>query len=543
MNDDRKIVAKYARVSTGSQENEQTIESQLDEVKNKIIQDGHILPDENIFVDDGWSGELIQRPDLDRMRDSSGMGKFSALYVYDRGRLSRRFAHQEVLIDELIDKEISFVSLHDTNATTPEEHALQAMQGVFHEYERVKIVERMRRGKLYKARNGIVINGSALYGYKYIKKTETVPTHWEIDKDESKVVKDIFHWFVINKIGINEIINKLSDEGIPTKKGKSKYWTKGPVSRILNCDTYFTGIAFYNKSESIVSKKRLKNEKYIRIKKNSRRARPKEEWIPFDVPIISDDKLLYSRSLELLKYNKKYAQKNRKFDYLLTGKFFCEHGFPMVGDGKQGSQRYYRSSDKVRRNELRTCDCEGVNVYVVENLWWNHVKNIISDDDFLKQKIREYAESRSEVNVSMEQEFISIKEKITKLSEQETKFAQMFAENLIDIDQLRGLIKQVKDKKTSLELKLKNLQKYKPIKVELSDTDISTLYEESRKVLQLQDFSNKDLVLRDLVSKIVLKKGGEVNTWINIPINTQYLEHGTERRDSRSSKCGEVHTF
>ena len=82
MENDKKIVAIYARVSTGRQEQEATIESQLDEVKRKIIEDGHILPDENIFIDDGWSGELIARPDLDRMRDFALTGKFSALYVY-----------------------------------------------------------------------------------------------------------------------------------------------------------------------------------------------------------------------------------------------------------------------------------------------------------------------------------------------------------------------------------------------------------------------------------------------------------------------------
>jgi len=170
MNNDRKIVALYARVSTGRQEQEATIESQIDELKLKIAQDANILPDENIFIDDGWTGELIARPDLDRMRDAAVVGKFTSLYVYDRGRLSRRFAHQEVIIEELKDHDVSFISLHDTKADTPEEKVLQAMQGVFHEYERVKIIERMRRGKLYKAKNGIVINGSALYGYKYIKK-------------------------------------------------------------------------------------------------------------------------------------------------------------------------------------------------------------------------------------------------------------------------------------------------------------------------------------------------------------------------------------
>src|SRR3989344_4122870 len=178
------IAALYARVSTGRQENEATIETQIEEIKQKILSDKNILPPENIFIDNGWTGEIIQRPNLDKLRDAIHANSFQILYVYDRGRIARKFAYQELVIEELEDKNIEFVTLHDVKATTPEEHVLQAMQGVFHEYERVKIVERMRRGKMFKAKSGILINGSALYGYNYVKKTETVPAHYKINQDE-----------------------------------------------------------------------------------------------------------------------------------------------------------------------------------------------------------------------------------------------------------------------------------------------------------------------------------------------------------------------
>ena len=37
------VAALYCRVSTGRQENEQTIDSQLDEIKTRIATDGNIL--------------------------------------------------------------------------------------------------------------------------------------------------------------------------------------------------------------------------------------------------------------------------------------------------------------------------------------------------------------------------------------------------------------------------------------------------------------------------------------------------------------------
>ena len=88
------VAAIYIRVSTGRQENEETIDSQLDEVKKRVMADGNVIPEENIFKDDGWTGEMLQRPGLDAMRDAASVGKFQVLYVYDRGRISRVFFHQ-----------------------------------------------------------------------------------------------------------------------------------------------------------------------------------------------------------------------------------------------------------------------------------------------------------------------------------------------------------------------------------------------------------------------------------------------------------------
>jgi len=161
--------ALYARVSTEKQEDEKTIQSQIDEVKKKIIEDENILSEENIFIDDGWSGMMIARPSLDLMRDAAKASKFEVLYVYDLGRLSRDFTNQLILLRELEEAGIKFISLRDINPTNPLEGFMQKIMGVFHDYDRVNTIEKFRRGKLFKARNGVIINGTPLYGYRYIR--------------------------------------------------------------------------------------------------------------------------------------------------------------------------------------------------------------------------------------------------------------------------------------------------------------------------------------------------------------------------------------
>jgi site-specific DNA recombinase len=61
--------AFYARVSSEQQVNEETIESQLDLLMDRIRADGVEVPPELRFIDDGYSAETILRPALERLGD------------------------------------------------------------------------------------------------------------------------------------------------------------------------------------------------------------------------------------------------------------------------------------------------------------------------------------------------------------------------------------------------------------------------------------------------------------------------------------------
>ena len=233
-----KRAAYYARVSTARQEQEETIDSQVKEVEERIKQDGNVLLPHLKFVDDGWSGELLARPALDKLRDSARKREFEVLYVYDRGRLARKFAYQELVIEELTDIGIDFITMHDINAITAEEKVMQSMQGVFHEYERVKIAERMRRGKLGKTRDGKLLGYNPPFGYNYVLKTRDKNGYFTINEDEADVVGKIFYWFGIKNYSMRSVIKKLYETKIFPRKRKREFWTKGPIIRLLKNESY-----------------------------------------------------------------------------------------------------------------------------------------------------------------------------------------------------------------------------------------------------------------------------------------------------------------
>ena len=83
-------------------------------------------------------------------------GAFDAVLVYDPDRLSRKYVYQFLIMEELERLGVQMIFLKQPPPDDPKSVLLVQIQGAVAEYERVKIVERYRRGKLYRARQGEV---------------------------------------------------------------------------------------------------------------------------------------------------------------------------------------------------------------------------------------------------------------------------------------------------------------------------------------------------------------------------------------------------
>lgn len=539
-----KVSGLYARVSTSRQENEQTIDSQLDEIKSKIESDGNILSSAHIFIDNGWTGSILARPALDELRDSINKQEIEILYVYDLGRLSRDFTNQLILIKEIEEAGVKLLSLHDINPENQEQGFIRNILGSFHDYERVKIADRFRRGKLYKAKNGVLINGQSLYGYNYVKKTDTTPAHYEINEEETRVVEMIFRWVGNDGISLREVIRKLYDLGISPRKRKREFWTKGPIVRLLRCRAYLDGIIYYNKSEAVVARNPVENGKYKKVKKTSRVVRPKEDWLPFNIPTILQNDGVFERVQQILSDNQKYASKNRKYNYLLTSKVFCGCGNRRVGDGySKGSNHYYRCAERIYKFPLEgRCKIPGVNAVVMDGLFWEELKKFLADPDLLRQQA--HLDTEAQLKQSMSNFSVSekINEQLTKLKEEENRYAKAYGTSSIDFEQFQELIKEVKKKRLAYEMQLKELQDEGSIP-EANHEELDELCSEAKKVLKSLDPENKSQIVREVIKQVIIKEGGEVEVCGHISLFTQYMGYEPTRRFDWIAECGEVNPF
>jgi len=244
-----KPAAIYARVSSDRQKVEQTIKSQTAALITHAQQQGYTVPEEWIFEDEAYSGAVLVRPGLERLRDLAVEGQIQAVWVYSPDRLSRKYAYQVLLIEEFSRHGIEVLFIRSPQAQTPEDQLLLQLQGMIAEYERAQIAERTRRGKRHRAHQGSVnVLSGAPYGYRYIRKTDISDAYYQVMENEAEVVRIVFRLYTQEGLSINAIARWLNEHAIATRTGASR-WCRSTVWAMLRNPAY-KGTACFGKTES-----------------------------------------------------------------------------------------------------------------------------------------------------------------------------------------------------------------------------------------------------------------------------------------------------
>jgi site-specific DNA recombinase len=331
--------AIYARVSTQRQEQEATIESQIAALDSYSSSQGYQVAVEHRFVDQAVSGYRLDRPALDRLRDLASEQAFQVVICLEPDRLARRYIYQRLILDELNTAGVSVIFLSQPHSSdSPQTDLLLGIQGLFAEYERAVIAERMRRGKLHRLRTGQLFPSQVPYGYRYVSRDQPGGSQWRVVRHQAEVVQDVFAWYK-DGLTITQIVARLNEAAIPSPKGKQ--WRFSTLQRLLQEPAY-RGQARYNRhqtdNEAIGQPRRLGRG---RLQAPRYKLRPAEEWITMTVPALVSE-ALWEAVQEQLLMNKRFAPRNnQKQPYLLRSLLQCGYcGRTLVGRTVRGRTTY-----------------------------------------------------------------------------------------------------------------------------------------------------------------------------------------------------------
>lgn len=497
-------IATYSRVSTSNQEEQKTIQTQLLTLKEFAERNNYLIVHE--YTDDGWSGDILARPALDQLRQDAKKKLWNAILVYDPDRLARRYSYQELVMDELKEAGIEIMFVTIDAPKNSEDKILYGVRGLFAEYERTKIAERFRLGKLRKVKEGHILVSEPLYGYCYIPKRDNIHGYYEIEPEEAKVVKMLFDWVANEGLAIRQVVRRLQELGIPPRRSSRNIWNTSTLSTLLRNKSYI-GQAHWGSSYAVIPQKPIKKETYRKIKKSSRKTRPEGEWYTIPVPAIIDAEL-FNKTAAQLESNSRLARRNRKNDYLLSGKVYCSCGRRRVGEGPQrGKYLYYRCTDRIHSFPLpATCREKGVNSRLTDEVIWNKITALVTSPELLMQQVEQFLKSRRDKAEDLVANMPVLEKDIEKLKVQEDRYNKAYGSGLFTIEQLTAYTIPIKEKIKGLEiqlLKAKQQPDNKETFVTPSAAEMQAFTRNASQTLENLSFQAKRDIILNIIEKVV----------------------------------------
>lgn len=461
--------AIYCRVSTDEQaKTGYSLESQVSACRNRLLTLG--IGNIREYIDDGYSGEFLERPALDQLRDDLREGFIESVMVHDPDRLSRNLTNQLLLADEIEKAGAQLLFVTGDYDASPEGRLFFSMKGAVSAYEKAKIRERSLRGKRTKAKKGKIVINNKPYGFGWDKENST----YTINEEEANVVRLIYQLCIDNRWGSLQIASELSHRKLYNRQGRP--FNTMMIYRILTKELY-CGTAF--SSQISTTKTGQYTKKTVK--------RPREEWIAIDIPSIVS-RQTWEEAQKTIKQNYSLSKRNTKTNYLLRGVIKCGVcGMGMVASHMKDRgfiRHYYRCVTKSGSHYMFTKKCPNryIPVETLEDEIWQAFVNIAlgnaSLNDFLRQtKTPDYSKEITVLTTRLED-----------LNKKQTAIVKWFKANLITGSAAESELQSITNEITNLTARLRNLKSAqvnvkRPLIVDPEKIINAATFEEKREIL------------------------------------------------------------
>jgi site-specific DNA recombinase len=504
-----KTAAIYARVSSDQQRDH--IASQRAALQEYAQAHHYSIAPDWVFQDEGYSGSVLARPGLERLRDLIAEGAIPTVLIYGPDRLSRNYAYQVLLLEEFARAGVEVFFVNAPASDTPEQRLLLQFQGMIAEYERAQIAERCRRGKRHRAKAGLinVLSSAAPYGYRYVKKSESAQASYQVVESEAQVVRQVFALYTVEGRSINAIVRQLNEQQTPTRTGRAP-WIHATVWGLLRNPAYY-GRACYGKTEPTPPTPRLRRPARLKgpyaKRSPGKRRRGREQWIEIPVPALVSQET-FELAQERLKLNKQLSARHTQKPSVLQGLLVCgQCGYGLYRTSThslKGRLRYYRCRGRDRQGSHGSvCNARPIRVEQLDQFVWEQVWQLLQQPQLIRNEIeRRLQECRQSSPVEQRKEQLA--QELRRIQQQTDKLLDAYQEGLLDLEELRRRTPELSKRQQTLTKELENLNLQALERNRLAEVNISM----ERFVAQLShsaqqlSIEQKQKILRMLVRQV-----------------------------------------
>jgi len=472
----------YARVSTDEQARSgYSLAQQIEALRAYAAREGYEVLEE--VQDAGQSGASLERPGMDRVRDLVAGGGVAVVLAQDRDRLAREPAYHYLLRREFEEHGTKLRALNDRGDDSPEGDLTDGILDQLAKYERAKIAERTRRGKLKRAREGKVVpTHTPDYGFRYTEDREG----YEVEPEKMAIVRRIFEMVGREGKTLHGTKKILDREGVPTP-ARARYWGNRFIRNLILDDVYkphtheevrrlvapevaarldpgkLYGIWYYNvtrrKSRQVAELDADGSRTYVKRSKTT--VRPADEWIAVPVADSSIPRELVDVAREAIKHNRRPASRKHRFWELAGGITRCGGCGKMMFTNSITNKglHYYRCPSR-RENGKEACDVKNRRADKIEAEVWESIRAILSDPERLREDLDHMIEIKRKTHHGDPRREMDIwLEKLGEADRKRTKFQHAYAEDAITLDDLRTRLAELEELRELAQRELEALRR------------------------------------------------------------------------------------
>jgi site-specific DNA recombinase len=475
----------YARVSTDEQARSgYSLAQQLEALRQYAANEGYEVLEE--VTDPGQSGASLERPGMDHVRDLVAAGGVSVVLAQDRDRFAREPAYHYLLKKEFEEHGTKIRALNDRGDESPEGELTDGILDQLAKYERAKIAERTRRGKLRRAREGkLVVSALPDYGFRF----NAARDNYVVVEEEMHVVERIFRMIGVEGTSIHAVKRAFEKEGLMTPGG-GRYWNEPFIkSRVL--DDVYRPHTFEEMRELVLPEvaARLHPEKHYGVWwYNQRRQRrvqvseagqdgrryrqrtittekPRAEWIAVPVPDSGIKREWVDAAREAVKHNRRPSSAGLRFWGLSSGLFLCGGcGLTMHPrhTKAKGDTRYfyYRCALRARHGKDACPQHKNYPAEEVEEAVWRVVSGLLKDPQTLRVGLEEMmARERRGLRGDPDVQAKTWLSKIAEADRMRAGYQELAAKGLMTFEELGEKLTQLDADKATAEQELAGLRK------------------------------------------------------------------------------------
>ena len=485
-------VAIYIRRSTDEDHQPFSLEAQETKLRAFVASQPGDWQIVAIYSDDA-SGATTDRPELQKALRAARAGLFDTLLVYRVDRFSRRLRDLTTLLDDLDEAGVGFRSATEPfDTSTAVGRMLVQMLGVFAEFERETIIDRVTSGMERKAAKGLWTGGARPLGY-LIDRTldKLVP-----DPVEEVTVRRIFNLYTHDRLGTQAIATLLNREGVRTRKGKP--WSQHTVTVVLTNRIYlgekrFRDILVENAHEAIINVEQ------------------------FDLA----QRILGKRSVEI---GQRAANPS---DYTLTGLIRCPQcGRRYVGTAAHGrykTYRYYTCWSRARYGTKAGCDVHRFPADEIETAIGTALLNFytISNGEVIAKAVADFQAQHAAASHDLRAQLTTVTRELREASAAIDRYLTAFEKGTLDDDDpdVRARLAKLKDqskllrtRKAQLELDLEQPPQA------LTLGDLTRIREQIRQILTNGAPAARKAMFEALIHEITIGSDDSVKPVFRLPL-------------------------